>query len=327
MEQVLSLDVSILEHSRNLRKLEESGDSEIQKFFAGKTVLVTGGTGFLGKQLIEKLLRSCRDIDRIYLLLRPKKGKDVTQRLQEQLADPCYDTLRKYDQNFGVKIVGIEGDTGELGLALSGTNRKVLLNEVDVIFHGAATVRFDDHIKKAVLTNVRGTREVLLLAAECKHLSAFVHVSTAYSHAPRSECKEEFYPSPIASDLMIEMAETVDEDILERITPGLIGDWPNTYTFSKALAEDQLKRLAVEHKVPAGVIRPAIGSIVRSRDFSIRQKVYDALYWLVVDNPLYKDVTIDTNVIINEGNIIRVEEAPVEIAIETNDESTENASA
>ncbi|GBP61473.1 Fatty acyl-CoA reductase 2 [Eumeta japonica] len=139
-------------------------------------------------------------------------------------------------------------------------SKKKAQHEVDVIFHGAATVRFDDHIKKAVLTNVRGTREVLLLAAECKHLSAFVHVSTAYSNAPRSECKEEFYPSPIASDLMIEMAETVDEDILERITPGLIGDWPNTYTFSKALAEDQLKRLAVEYNVPAVVIRPAIAT-------------------------------------------------------------------
>ncbi|GBP65553.1 Fatty acyl-CoA reductase wat [Eumeta japonica] len=87
------------------------------------------------------------------------KGKDVTQRLQEQLADPCYDTLREYDPNFGAKIVGIEGDTSELGLALSETKRKVLLNEVDIIFHGAATVRFDDHIKKAVLTNARGTRE------------------------------------------------------------------------------------------------------------------------------------------------------------------------
>ncbi|CAB3229529.1 unnamed protein product [Arctia plantaginis] len=45
------------------------------------------------------------------------------------------------------------------------------------------------------------------------------------------------------------------------------------------------------------------------------------------NNPLYKDVTIDQNVIINEEDIIRVEEAPVEIAVETNEESTNDASA
>ncbi|GBP65548.1 RNA-directed DNA polymerase from mobile element jockey [Eumeta japonica] len=147
-----------------------------------------------------------------------------------------------------------------------------------VVADGAADSRLDGPggswgaAGAAICTEMRNAlatvATVLLLAAECKHLSAFVHVSTAYSHAPRSECKEEFYPSPIASDLMIEMAETVDEDILERITPGLIGDWPNTYTFSKALAEDQLKRLAVEYKIPAGVMRPAIADQVGDERFS-----------------------------------------------------------
>ncbi|GIZ00572.1 uncharacterized protein CEXT_448561 [Caerostris extrusa] len=42
-----------------------------------------------------------------------------------------------------------------------------------------------------------------------------------------------------------------------------------------------------------------------------RQKVYNALYWLVANNPLYKDVTIDQNVAINEEDIIRVEKASV----------------
>ena len=49
----------------------------------GGVGLITGATGFMGKVLVEKLLRSCPGIDRVYLLLRPYKGKDVTSRLQE----------------------------------------------------------------------------------------------------------------------------------------------------------------------------------------------------------------------------------------------------
>src|SRR5262249_5713070 len=47
--------------------------STIQEFFAGKTVLVTGATGFLGKALVEKVLRSLPGIRRLYLLIRPKE--------------------------------------------------------------------------------------------------------------------------------------------------------------------------------------------------------------------------------------------------------------
>lgn len=36
---------------------EALGESNIQKFFSGATVLLTGGTGFLGKLMVEKLLR------------------------------------------------------------------------------------------------------------------------------------------------------------------------------------------------------------------------------------------------------------------------------
>jgi thioester reductase-like protein len=43
--------------------------SEIEKFFAGKNVLVTGVTGFLGKVLVEKLLRSCGSIESVYVLV------------------------------------------------------------------------------------------------------------------------------------------------------------------------------------------------------------------------------------------------------------------
>lgn len=53
---------------------EDGGPSEIQEFYSGKTVFVTGVTGFLGKLLVEKLLRGCPQIRRIYVHVRGKRG-------------------------------------------------------------------------------------------------------------------------------------------------------------------------------------------------------------------------------------------------------------
>lgn len=55
----------------------------IPEFYNGQSVFITGATGFMGKVLVEKLLRSCPGIDRLYLLLRPTVGKSVDIRLKE----------------------------------------------------------------------------------------------------------------------------------------------------------------------------------------------------------------------------------------------------
>lgn len=60
----------------------------LREFYAGQHIFITGGTGFLGKLLIDKLLRRCPGLGFIYLLVRPKKGKDVHQRAEELFDDP-----------------------------------------------------------------------------------------------------------------------------------------------------------------------------------------------------------------------------------------------
>lgn len=55
----------------------------IPEYYEGKTVLITGATGFMGKVLLEKLLRSCPKIKVVYALVRHKAGKTSRERVEE----------------------------------------------------------------------------------------------------------------------------------------------------------------------------------------------------------------------------------------------------
>ena len=63
-------------------KIDELPD-RVASIFKDSHILITGGTGFLGKVIIEKFLRRLPEIGQIYLLIRPKKGKDPKLRLDE----------------------------------------------------------------------------------------------------------------------------------------------------------------------------------------------------------------------------------------------------
>jgi len=52
----------------------------VAESFRNGTVFVTGSTGFLGKTLTEKLLRSC-SLKKVAVLVRRKKGLDSSQRV------------------------------------------------------------------------------------------------------------------------------------------------------------------------------------------------------------------------------------------------------
>lgn len=78
---------SLTENSSPINEIPIALLTPIQKFYYGQSIFITGGTGFMGKLLIEKLLRTCPGVASIYLLVRPKKGKDVYQRTEEIFDD------------------------------------------------------------------------------------------------------------------------------------------------------------------------------------------------------------------------------------------------
>lgn len=56
-------------------------DQTIKQFFDGQEIFVTGGTGYVGKVLIEKLLRSCKGIRKIFILVRLRESESERDRI------------------------------------------------------------------------------------------------------------------------------------------------------------------------------------------------------------------------------------------------------
>lgn len=90
--------------------------------------------------------------------------------------------------------------------------------QVSIIFHVAASVRFDEVFNTAVAINIRGIKEVIDLARNCKKLESVMHVSTAFSHCPRKRIEEKFYPAPADPQKLINIANNTPEIDLPEVT-------------------------------------------------------------------------------------------------------------
>ncbi|EDX02432.1 putative fatty acyl-CoA reductase CG5065 [Drosophila yakuba] len=227
----------------------------IPEAFQDQEIFVTGASGFVGKALIEKLLRSCPKLGRIYVLMRPKKGHTIEERLQQQWETRLYERLRREQPDARSKLVAIAGDVEQLGLGIAKADLERLRN-VNIVYHSAASVRFDDALSTAILLNTRGTHELVKLALEWPQLKAFVHVSTTYSNPSVLEVEERVYPPLADWRTTIKLAETYDAQILDIFNLKYGNFQPNTYTFTKSLAEQVVNEY--RDRLPIFIFRPSI---------------------------------------------------------------------
>ncbi|XP_069759889.1 fatty acyl-CoA reductase 1 isoform X3 [Narcine bancroftii] len=227
--------------------------SSIATYYAGKNVLITGATGFMGKVLVEKLLRSCPKVKAIYILVRPKAGQSMQERVMDMMKCKLFDKVR---EDFQKKIIPIGSELMQPNLAISSEDTERLLSCINVIFHCAATIRFDEPLKHALQLNVVATQQLLVLARQMQKLGAFIHISTAYANCNRNHVEEVIYPPAVEPKKLIDSLEWMDESMIRDITPKLIGDRPNTYTYTKALAEYVVQQEGGDLNI--AIIRPSI---------------------------------------------------------------------
>ncbi|MDY7099748.1 MAG: HAD-IB family hydrolase [Actinomycetota bacterium] len=158
----------------------------ISDALAGKRILVTGSTGFLGTAVVERLLR-CVPGCELVLLVRPGKRSTVERRAQREIfRNDAFDRLREelggraeFEAMVAERVHVVAGDVGRDGLGLDDAGRAAVA-DCDVAIHSAATVSFDSPLDRAVEVNLLGPSRVADTLQDVGARAHLVAVSTCY---------------------------------------------------------------------------------------------------------------------------------------------------
>jgi HAD superfamily hydrolase (TIGR01490 family) len=140
----------------------------VQERLAGKALLLTGASGFVGKALLAQVLRELPDT-RVTVLLRG----DAERRLRGEVL-----TSAPFEGLDGSGVTAISGDLGGDGLQGVG--------DIDVVIHCAASVSFEQALDEALELNGKGPARLLNALRQAGSDPYFVHVSTAYAAGQRT---------------------------------------------------------------------------------------------------------------------------------------------
>ena len=152
----------------------------------------------------------------------------------------------------------IAGDLLKDRIALSEADESFVINSINLIIHSAASVDFNARLDEALNINTLGTLRMYSLAKRCKILENFLHVSTAYvnSNQPGGWIEEEIFSTEVDPEKLLEnLIKTPVEQLVANIH-NILGKYPNTYTFTKALTERIINKEKGKYCVT--ILRPTI---------------------------------------------------------------------
>ncbi|KAK8562453.1 hypothetical protein V6N12_010531 [Hibiscus sabdariffa] len=259
----------------------------VVQFLDNKSILVTGGTGFLAKIFVEKILRVQPNVKKLYLVVRAADHKSATHRLHNEIIgkDLFRNLKEKHGKSFtsfiSDKISVIPGDISrqDLGVQDSGLIQQIS-KDVEVVLNLAATTNFDERYDVALGLNTMGVKYVVEFAKQCVKLQVLVHVSTAYVSGERSGLilengyslgetlngvggldinMETKVVDDKLNDLRLQGASDKDITIAMKdlgIHRARLYGWPNTYVFTKAMGEMMVGEL--KGIIPTVIVRPTI---------------------------------------------------------------------
>ncbi|KAL1345566.1 hypothetical protein AAHE18_08G126900 [Arachis hypogaea] len=248
--------------------MAEFRSNSVEEHFKGKTILVTGATGFLAKIFVEKILRVQPNIKRLYLVVRASNPHVALQRLHSEVFGKKLFKMqrekwgKKFSSFLSEKVVAVAGD---VSLHNFGIKDQILIEEIDIIVHSAATTRLDE-----------------------SRIEVLLYVSTAYVSGEAELILEEAFhmgqtlKSPLKLDINLEkklieekLSELKAQNVNERTITSIMKEfgtiranfhgWSNTYTFTKSMGEMLVTNM--KGNLPLIITRPTMMIGTHSQPF------------------------------------------------------------
>ncbi|KAF7081929.1 hypothetical protein CFC21_085832 [Triticum aestivum] len=253
--------------------------------FRNKSILITGSTGFVGKMLVEKILRVQPDVKKLYLLVRSSLSQcwiplkafvDLEKKLFDVLRD---DHRANFNSFIQAKISPLPGDIVHDNFALNSSTIERLSQEIDVIVSVAAFYEMVHRYDNALASNSLGVANMCQFANKCANLKMLLRVSTAFVVGEQEGLilekpfntgeKLRGYHFNIQSELKLvdsvksKLRIQSSTDKLVKKTMKELGlkrarhfGWPNVYSLTKAKGEMLLGDLGRD--LPVVIVRPSI---------------------------------------------------------------------
>jgi thioester reductase-like protein len=229
-------------------------------------IFLTGATGFVGKVVLEELLRQKDklNISEICLIIRKGRGGlSASDRFNKEIGQSQCFSLLPADWSKSVTI--IEGDLISFDLGIAPDIQEELYRRITHVINCAASIEFTLPLKDASQANIQTAVNVLNFAKKCGSLKKMVSVSTAYV-SPFESNTTEIHEVP--ANLPYPARDIYNDIILGKITEQKILSMtghPNTYTLTKCLAEHILIEEAKDF--PLSIVRPSIVSACWNHPF------------------------------------------------------------
>lgn len=296
----------------------QSRPLSVRTALAGKSILLVGVTGFIGKVWLVNLLLDLPEIRRIYLLIRSQKSNPALLRFEKMVEEsPAFDPLyERYGDELprfmAERVEVVEGDVSQPSLGLTPENAERLKQGLDLVVNSSGLTDFNPDLRDALATNVEAAVHIVDFVRQSDH-AGLLHLSTCYVAGAldgriTEELKANYTPLHLPDfDAererqslyeVIRKAETMAEspEVTEELRQQALGKehaakdlrgtalenqirknrirwlrnyltdagvrrarelgWPNTYTFTKSLAESLIYKYG--GGLPIAVVRPAI---------------------------------------------------------------------
>lgn len=272
------------------KQLPGTGESSsrVLEQLRGKQVLITGTSGFLGKVVLEKLIRTVPDIGGIHLLIRGNaRHPNARERFMNEIAcSSVFERLKLEDSDgfdyfLDTKVHCVTGEVTEPFFGITQSKFDHLAGQVDAVINSAASVNFREELDKALAINTLSLHNIAAFAHSGRGLPV-VQVSTCYVNGMNSGQAYEAVVSPAGAEIPrspdgffeIEELTSLLQDKIADVRSRYAGKqlekklvdlgireanhygWSDTYTFTKWLGEQLLMKALRGQSLT--ILRPSI---------------------------------------------------------------------